>query len=357
MPSIGSDSTARFSNLDNHRREDDAPSEVTRRGAASPAASASGAAARGAAASASSSTSSAARAFERIATSTDYAAFVANVGAASASRDAQVQAKLDALRDRFSGPYTVMGEAVTARPMFRMNYERPKEMTAAVEKAARRVGVNPNPIIWGQGTPAQLVKVTQALIDMGRLPEGPGDLGARIRKMQWDHGIGVDCAGYCKEALLATSPKVLPLERPGMESFRDLDGKRAHAFVKVSVEDARPGDLVTLDPLPPEKYGHNVMVYSRAVADDARRSALATAHGPSMAAFLASPGPHHVIEVDSSWGAGGVGADHGGYRRDTWIYDASSKTWGWFEPAEPRAFVTAKAGPSNDKHHGVYRPR
>jgi len=349
MPSIGTDSPSRPSTLDPHRREDE--EAVTTRPIAAPAATPRASTDRAAATNAS-------RAFERIATSTDYSAFVASIGAAGASRDAQVQAKLDGLRDRFSGPYTVMGQEVTARPMFRMSQPRSKEIIDTVDRAAHRAGVaNANPIRWGQGTPAQLVKVTQALIDMGRLPEGPGDLAARIRKMQWDHGIGVDCAGYCKEAILATSPKVVPLGLPGMESFRDLDGKRAHAFARVSIGDARPGDLVTLDPLPPETYGHNVMVYSRTVADDARRAALASAHGPSMAAFLASPGPHHVLEVDSSWGAGASGADHGGYRRDTWIYDASTKTWGWFSPEEPRPFVTAAAGPSGDRFHGAYRPR
>lgn len=292
--------------------------------------------------------------------SVDYAAMVAQATAAAPlSRDRQVQQGLDDLRDRFSGPYTVNGTTVVSSPaMFRMNHPRPKEMVAAVWQAASKAGVgNPNPIIWGQGTPAQLVKVTQALVEMGRLPPGPGDLSARIRQMQWEHGIGVDCAGYCREALIATATKRPPLYAPGAESFRDLDHARAGSFAKQKIADIRPGDLITLDPIAPEVWGHNVVVYAHDVADASAKRTLATLHGEAMKAFLSSPGPHHVIEVDSSWGAGATGADYGGFRRDTWIYDEATKSWGCFEPWSPRRFVTSTEGPSGDRYHGAYRAR
>jgi hypothetical protein len=303
------------------------------------------------------------RSLDRVAPSRDYAAFIANVaGAAGAARDAETQRRLDDLRDRFSGPYVVDGASVNAQPMFRMSAERSKKLQTDLYALGAKVGVQPFATMIGQGKPRDLVKLTQALIDAGRLPPPPGDVAARIRQMQWDYGIGVDCAGYCKEALAATrapGQRPLPLRAPGMESFRDLDGARRASFAKISITEARPGDLITLDEVPPERFGHNVMVYSRATADAARAKALAAEHGPRMAAFLASPGPHHVLEVDSSWGAGATGSPHGGYRRDTWLYDESTKTWGYFVPGtSPRYFDTSDVGPASlDKYHGTYRPR
>lgn len=291
--------------------------------------------------------------------SADYGSMLGDAtSTATLNRDRAVQQGLNELRDRFSGPYVVEGVSVSVSPMFRMNHPRSKEMTAAVWQAAVSSGVgNPNPIIWGQGTPSQLVKVTQALVDMGRLPPGPGDLASRIRQMQWEHGIGVDCAGYCREALIATTTKRLPLHGPGSESFRDLDTTRAGSFARQKISELRPGDLLTLDPIAPEVWGHNVIVYSRDTASEATKRSLAALHGDVMKAFLASNGPHHVIEVDSSWGAGATGADYGGFRRDTWIYDEATKAWGSFEPWAPRRFVVSPAGPSNDRFHGAYRAR
>ena len=100
------------------------------------------------------------------------------------------------------------------------------------------------------------------------------------------------------------------------------------------------------------------MVYDNKIADTAQRAALSTTYGAPMAAFLSSPGPHRVLQVDSSWGAGAEGNLVGGYRRDTWIYDQSSKSWASFAPGTtPPQLVVSKDGPSDDKFHGIYRPR
>lgn len=290
-----------------------------------------------------------ARHLERIASSSDYAGFIANfagatstsstssVGGADAARDAAVQAKLDGLRDAFSGPYTVGGHIVPARPMFRMTtHDVPQKMAAEAQSLAQRAGVRfPMEAFYGQCSPTDLVKTTQALIDAGRLPPPPGDVASRIRRMQWDHGIGVDCAGYAKQALIATSPRPLPLRNAGAESFRDLDSTRAGAFAKLAIENARPGDLITLDPMPDERWGHNVIVYSHVV-----KSGL------------------HVFEVDSSWGAGAHGSEQGGFRRDTWSYDPSTRIWGSHVPGtSPPMLVMSGDGPAGDRYHGTYRPR
>jgi hypothetical protein len=144
-----------------------------------------------------------------------------------------------------------------------------------------------------------------------------------------------------------------------MESFRDVDRGRDGTFAKVAFEKARPGDLITLDSAEAGGWGHNVVVYSHVTADAARKAILCgLARDPALADFLSSPGPHHVFEVDSSWGAGTEGAECGGYRRDTWLYDASTKTWGSFEPGvTPPSFVTSASGPADDVFHGAYRVR
>jgi hypothetical protein len=253
------------------------------------------------------------------------------------SRDAIVGARLDALRDAFSGPYRIGGEQVTAPPMFRMNTGANDEAAAKNQaKLHALVGNDAGLVRIGRGTPAQLVKVTQALLDAGHLPPGPGDVATRIRAMQWQFGIGVDCAGYvyrAAEAATGAKGSTLGLKEVVNEAFRGLDGHRG--FAKVSPMDARPGDVMTLDPLPPETVGHNVVVRSHAVQ-----------------------GQVHTLEVDSSWGAGADGADYGGFRRDTWLYDEGTKLWTSFDahtdPPVARQFAT---GPCGERFHGCYRAK
>ncbi len=259
---------------------------------------------------------------------------------AAPSRDAIVGARLDALRDGLSGPYTVDGASVTARPMFRMNgganEASAREHAPELRRIAARAGVSAEMVLLGRGSARDLVKVTQALIDAGHLPPPPGDVATRIRQMQWEWGIGIDCAGYTYLAAIAASganAKALGLREVGMENFRALDGNRA--FRKIDPSSARPGDVMTLDPLPPETVGHNVIVRS-----------------------LTTVGSRHFIEVDSSWGAGPYGADYGGFRRDTWIYDESTKLWTSFDPhVTPPVERTSSEGPAGERFHGGYRPK
>jgi hypothetical protein len=312
---------------------------------------------------------------ERQPTSTDYHAFLSNVTAAvsanvtaaagvalvadDAVRDAAIQRKLDAVRDAFSGPYVIAGTTVSAPPMFRMTtHGVSAAMANAVDRLGARAGVRaPFESRVGQGRPQDLVKITQALIDDGRLPAGPGDLATRIRRLQWDHGIGVDCAGYSKQALAACSAHPPKMHAAGSESFRDVDGGRDGTFARIPLDKARPGDLVTLDSSEAGGWGHSVVVYSHVTADAGRKAMLCgLTRDVALADFLSSAGPHHVFEVDSSWGAGTEGAECGGYRRDTWLYDASTKTWGSFEPGvKPPSFVTSETGPADDVFHGAYR--
>ncbi len=239
------------------------------------------------------------------------------------------------MRDAFSGPYLVDGAPVTARPMFRMLRYKSDATVAVVMRAALRANVQAGSSIVGQPLPRQLVKITQALIDAGCLPPGPGDAASRIRQMQWDHGIGVDGAGYAKQALAASALRIPTMYQPGWESFRDLDTKRKSSFARQLLANARPGDLITLDPIDPAVYGHNVVVYSHTTT-----------------------GPRHLFEVDSSWAAGAEGDPSGGYRRDTWTYDEEAREWTSFDPrTTPPRLQVSMLGPAGDAYHATYRPR
>ena len=186
----------------------------------------------------------------------NYAAMVAEIQPPDpqAVKDAQVRARMDACRDSASGPYNVGGEQVVASPMFRMT---PHVIPQSVQGELRRIGLRAGltdgqigALKVGQGSSASLVKMTQALIDAGKLPSQPLDLAARIKTMQWSYGIGMDCAGYSKVALRAAHGRDLGFYGAGIESFRDLDGKRSATFARVAIAQARPGDLLTLDPSP-----------------------------------------------------------------------------------------------------------
>lgn len=276
---------------------------------------------------------------ERIAFFANLATAATRLDAPATSPDAVAGARLDTLRDRFSGPYTIAGARIAAPPMFRMNGGANETSAARHAPELRRIGaqigVSVEMIRLGQGSPDDLVKVTQALIDRDHLPPGPGDVATRIRRMQWEWGVGVDCAGYTYQAVVAasgTSARSLGLRPLGMENFRALDANRA--FTKIDPSSARPGDVMTLDPMPPETVGHNVIVRSHTTA-----------------------GARHFIEVDSSWGAGPDGADYGGFRRDTWIYDESTKLWTSFDAhVTPPEELVASEGPAGERFHGCYRP-
>ncbi|MCA9586633.1 MAG: hypothetical protein KC657_14855 [Myxococcales bacterium] len=280
---------------------------------------------------------------------------------AAGARDATVRAKLDAVRDAYAGPYRVGEQTVSARPMFRINmghnHAAMKSHAKELDGIAARVGVNGYGVRMGFAGAGDLRKVTQALIDRGHLPPGPpGTEAERIRQMQWEWGVGVDCAAYTGAALTAATGKsrhALGLAPAGMEAFRNLD-KNRH-FSKVSPVDVRTGDVITLDAV--NDYGHNVIVRGRSVADPAKQAALTQAH-PELGAFFASAGPHHVIEVDSSWGAGSDGASYGGFRTDTWIYDESTKKWASFDRhVDPIGVNISFAGPAGDIFHGAYRAK
>lgn len=282
--------------------------------------------------------------------------------APTTTQEGRVQANLDAFRARFSGPYSIDGRRVQARPMFNMNL--PNAFNAAsrarhapeLARLCAEAKVSTSALRCaqvGRPTPEQLVVVTQALIDAGKLPPGPaGTEEARIRRMQWEWGIGVDCAGYtalAAEAALGPAAAALTRDRMG-DLYQALRGP---TFRRQDVWAIRPGDVIHLDAKARGDVGHNVVVYDRRVVDGATGRASTT--GEAAPFFMSGVGPFHVLTVDSSWGAGPEGKDYGGFRRDTWLYDEGTKAWASFDP-ETRALSVSREGPQDEIFRGAFRP-
>ncbi|MCL2777069.1 MAG: hypothetical protein FWD73_03625 [Polyangiaceae bacterium] len=313
--------------------------------------------------------------------------------------DAKVQAKLDAVHDRFSGPYKVKGEQapVPARPMFRMNVpdtlsaKNAEDHKNELVKICKKAGIPGNVINnarVGRPTPQELVKVTQALIDAGKLPDADATLNTvekRIRQMQFDWGIGVDCAGYVREAAVAVhgngaQPLVNGANRSGaIHSILQTPAFKKVAFKEDAdprvhnIRDIRTGDIIHLDSKNPKGVGHNAIVHSHEVATDSRRDELwdrakrstdlltNLVTGTDVDGFFCGKGPFHVLNVDSSWGVDPAGVEHGGFRRDMWVYDESTGKWGTFLPGRPVSpdqpvFITSQTGPYNHVFKDAFRP-
>lgn len=269
-----------------------------------------------------------------------------------------VHARIDSLRDDFSGPYVVDGQTVRAPVMFRMMMSNEKEVAAnaaELNRAAKSCGVDGSFIRSGQAPAKLVVTVTRKLIEMGHLPPPPpDDAASRIRTMQWRFGVGADCASYTRQAFeRATGRRVADLGvDPG---FRTLDGN-PH-FKKVGITDVRTGDIITLDPHPPETIGHNLIVCDHTLVSDVQMADVIRRFGDPARAYFSSAGPFHVIEVDSSWGAGRFGdTTFGGQRRELWLFDEATKKWSRILLGDRSVFGNDRPVATDD-FHGAYRVR
>jgi hypothetical protein len=253
----------------------------------------------------------------------------------------------------FSGPLPA-----TPRPSdspFVVTACRVRANQAALQQVATRVGLNTeavNRIVSGRGTPAEIRKLTQGLIDAGRLPppNGRDSVGQRIRQMMTDHGLGLDCAGYSQQAFLASrglSRSQTHLAPILGENLANLDAK---GFRRIPVDDAMPGDLFTMLPLnphDPNSTGHTTIVRDARYASPSEIAAYREHGAPGF-------GRGHVtmFTLDSSWGSGG-NAQVGGVDRRVLLHDESSGQWAQV------AGVTARPtnGPYDHALDGVYRPK
>jgi hypothetical protein len=261
--------------------------------------------------------------------------------------------------------HTAEGDVTVAIP-FRMNREYYGHgmvvagNASALAAAGRRVGLTDEAVALvkaGRATPLQVALLAQGLIDEGRLPVGgqgtPG-LAQRVRVMMFDHGVGLDCAGYVQQALLAArgvTRASVGLRPPLMEN---LGGLAQRGYARVSVEEARSGDLLILQaPAPsandPHPVGHTAIVRDARPTTGGERDWLTRAGQISGAA--AANGRWTTIVVDSSWGSGGSAARGGVDRRTLW-HETVSDQWVW---TEDRSVVESGPLPYAHALDGIYR--
>ena len=215
-------------------------------------------------------------------------------------------------------------------------------------------------VAYGRATPEQVKMVTESLIRSGEFEEAqkkhPGLSDSEtIRMMQWDHGVGIDCAGYVQQAFLAVhggSRADYGFRTFENEDLMSLKGNKH--FAQVKPQDVRPGDLIALDNPPGDRVGHTVLVRDRHVATSAEMSKY---QDPD--SFSKSGDKVHVYEVDASFGGGYTG-DRGGVVRKVWMYNETSGKWAEIvkdDSGDEKIQISSMNGPYNHPMNGIYRPK
>jgi hypothetical protein len=198
---------------------------------------------------------------------------------------------------------------------------------------------------FGRGTPEQIQLVTQALINKGKLEEVRKKYDAMpaaefnafhggvsrpisdenaIKLLQWDYGVGVDCAGYAQQAFLDAhggGRGKFGLRDIGNEDLYSLQGNGAFQRSLTPIN-ARPGDLLILGPPPGDTAGHTLLIRDRRELTAADKVGL---HG--IGSFASASDKVHVLEVDSSWGASYGDVTAGGAQRRKFLYNETTKQW------------------------------
>lgn len=300
----------------------------------------------------------------------------------AAGEKTPIQVGLDRFLERATPKYLVDGKSVPVPIPFRMTVkpelasgsrwgtqeEDVKRNEKELQAAAATVGLGDARHLGlfrsGRATPEDVRKVTQALIDRGRLPPSKGFPGpeSRVRKMMFDYGLGIDCASYTQQAYLAS--RGLRREQTQLNakmSDEDLTNLAREGFRKVAIDAARPGDILVLDPPPRSREpGHTLMVYDRREATTEEIADLRSAPG-------FEPGHVTAYVLDSSYGSGGT-FDRGGVMRQVWYRNDDKKNWARRDVGTPSKFEVWQADQSDpdqpldrpyDGGHtirGVYRP-
>ncbi len=286
-------------------------------------------------------------------------------------RDVQVQRRLDAFLLAMKEPFrTPQGPSCASVP-FRMapgysgQAQSIRRNLGALLAAASRALLSPvvlNRIEAGRGTPDEIHTLAQALIDGA--PPFPADRHERdraVRQLLFDHGIGIDCAGYVRQAASwATGTGGAGRGSPPALSD-DLSGLGSRGFTRVTeLRAVRPGDIVVLGPpgADPAEPGHRAIVYDQHEASPAELRLLV--ENGAAGQRLASGGRVLVFQVDSSWGCHGD-AQIGGVSRETWWYCETTTKWGWQPQGAPGARRLLESdtpyGHGFDPPHGIFHDR
>ena len=257
--------------------------------------------------------------------------------------------------------YLVDGQPVVAAPQFRMVGGHNQDNVLVGQRVlgqhlGNKEGQIPlsvlGNVLGGRGSPEDVARATRILLDAGKLPPADPEHSTpelRIQLMMWQHGIGIDCAGYVQQALAqlhGKTPAQLGLKRPLDENLGAL--AKNPNFQKIDTLDARPGDIITLKDNDPGQPGHTVLVVAHATRTGAELTAKVDPQLPANKAFL-SAAQLDVFSVDSSWGTiqpepPPPSKDHnapkpkpkaqdlgGGVERRVWIHNRETNQWATLE--------------------------
>ncbi len=279
------------------------------------------------------------------------------------ARTEAVQAKLDAFMKEATPTYRLPDGGDVAVPAFFRMGGNGKESTEVEQNrplrtmVADRLGVR-SYLDGGRPTLRDIRTLTQGLIDAGKLDPSIADPVLRVQTMAWNFGVGIDCAAYVQKAVYASQGG--DAARYGLKALANEDLMSLSSNAKwenVGVAAARPGDVLTL--AANEDYGHATIVYEHRLASPAQRdalraeTALAASRDPKVSAVLADP-KLHVLELDSSWGAGGVAQKGGGVQRRTWLFGEST---GWLCQQRNGTFAAFGATPFGHAVRGPFRAK
>jgi hypothetical protein len=295
---------------------------------------------------------------------------------ATALKSVVLQTRADDYYESFNATYNINGAEVQATPHFRMSdgMSGPKGRTSSSDVqddlntliAKKDKGHYNDSMIkaihgtaYGRATPQQVKMVTESLIRSGQYEvaqkKHPGlSESETIRMMQWDHGVGIDCAGYVQQAFMAVHKggrDDFKFKDFGSEDLMSLKGNPK--FVQVKPQDVRPGDLIALDKPPGEAVGHTVLVRDQHLMTPTELGKYKDPDG-----FAKADDKVHVYEIDGSFGGGEFG-DHGGLVRKTWMYNERTSQWAEIAPDDlgnDKLQVSQTNGPYNHPMNGIYRP-
>jgi hypothetical protein len=278
-----------------------------------------------------------------------------------------IQAKLDGFMQQMTPTYRLPdGSSVAVSAFFRMGgagRQSPKVGdNLSVRKAvATKLGLKS---YFDAGRPevADIAKITQGLIDAGKLGPVVGDEALAVRKMAWDFGVGIDCAGYVQRALYASQSGTR--ERYGLRDVANEDLMSLSSnpkWTNVGVAAARPGDVLTLAERRKDDgtfvdVGHAMIVYEHELASPAQRESMRTnmSQDPRVQAVLSDP-RLHVLKLDSSWGTGDDAQNGAGVQRRTWLYGET--TGSWVCQVTDGSFWAYGQKPAAHSLGGVFRPK